>query len=66
MIMLSLRQVEALVWVAQLGTFERAAARLNTTQSAISKRMNELEATVGFALFDRSQRGSTRWAAVEE
>jgi DNA-binding transcriptional LysR family regulator len=66
MIMLSLRQVEALVWVAQLGTFERAAARLNTTQSAISKRMNELEATVGFALFDRSQRGSKLTQRGEE
>lgn len=64
--MLSIRQMEALVWIAQLGTFERAAARLSTTQSAISKRINELEATVGFALFDRSQRGSKLTPRGEE
>jgi biotin operon repressor len=56
--MLTLRQMEAVVWIAQLGTFERAAARLGTSQSAISKRINELEEQIGFPLFDRSQRGS--------
>ncbi|WP_210183573.1 LysR family transcriptional regulator, partial [Hoeflea olei] len=53
-------------WIAQLGTFERAAARLSTTQSAISKRISELEATVGFPLFDRSQRGSKLTQRGEE
>lgn len=56
--MLTLRQMETLVWIVQLGTFERAAIRLNTTQSAISKRVHELEETVGFPIFDRLQRGS--------
>lgn len=64
--MLSIRQMEALVWIVQLGTFERAATRLSTTQSAISKRINELEATVGFSLFDRSQRGSKLTPRGEE
>ena len=39
--MITLRQLEALYWIVQLGTFKRAAARLNTTQSAISKRIKE-------------------------
>src|SRR5690606_21191370 len=49
---------EALVWIAQLGTFERTASRLGTSQSASSMRINELEHTIGFPLFERSQRGT--------
>ncbi|QKD19632.1 LysR family transcriptional regulator [Mesorhizobium sp. NZP2077] len=56
--MVTLKQLETLHWIAQLGTFERAAAKLNTTQSAISKRIVELEASTRLALFDRSQRGA--------
>jgi DNA-binding transcriptional LysR family regulator len=52
-----LKQVEALHWMVQLGSFERAAAKLNTKQSAISKRIQELEAASGIAVFDCSQRG---------
>lgn len=48
--------MEAFYWIARLGTFERAANRLNTTQSAISKRIQELEASVGLPMFDRTQR----------
>lgn len=56
--MITLRQLKALHWIAVLGTFERAADRLNTTQSAISKRVQELELSVGRPIFDRSQRGA--------
>lgn len=56
--MISLKQMEALFWIAELGTFERAAARLNTTQSAISKRIQELELAVDFLVFDRTRRGA--------
>jgi len=56
--MITLRQMEALHWIVQLRTFERAAAKLNTTQSAISKRIQELEAAVGVRLFDRSRRNA--------
>lgn len=51
--MISLKQIEALVWAAKMGTFEKAANRLNVTQSTVSKRINELEQTVGVTLFDR-------------
>lgn len=50
------KQLEALRWTARLNSFEKAAERLNTTQSAISKRIQELEADLGTSLFDRSQR----------
>ena len=53
---MTLKQLEALYWIASLGTFERAAVQLNTSQSAISKRIQELEQACGRAVFDRSQR----------
>ncbi len=54
--MITLKQCEALCAVAQLGSFERAAARLRMTQSAISKRLQELEEALGAELFDRTRR----------
>lgn len=54
--MITLKQLEALYWIGQLGTFERAATKLNTTQSTISKRIQELEVVTRVPLFDRSQR----------
>lgn len=64
--MLNLRQIEALYWIAKLGTFERAASKLHTTQSAISKRIQELESAAGLPLFDRSQRGARLTAKGEQ
>lgn len=64
--MISLRQIEAIYWIAQLGSFERAAARLHTTQSAISKRIQELELITGVPLFDRSQRSARLTGRGEE
>lgn len=55
---ITLKQLETIFWIANLGTFERAAMKLNTTQSAISKRIQELEMSVGTDLFDRSLRGA--------
>lgn len=64
--MLTLKQLDALRWIAALGSFERAAKHLNTTQSAISKRIQELEAVLGEAVFDRSQRGARLTLKGEE
>jgi DNA-binding transcriptional LysR family regulator len=47
------RHLEALVAVAELGTFGRAAARLGFTQSAVSQQIAALEKLVDVALFDR-------------
>jgi len=54
--MMTYKQLEALYWIAQLGGFALAARKLHTTQSAISKRVHELEQAFDTALFDRSQR----------
>jgi DNA-binding transcriptional LysR family regulator len=52
--MLTFKQIEALYWTVKLGTFAAAAQKLHTTQSAITKRIQELEADFDIALFDRS------------
>lgn len=54
--MFSFKQLEALFWIATLGGFAPAARKLNTTQSAISKRIKELEEIFDTALFDREHR----------
>ncbi|MFT5533873.1 MAG: DNA-binding transcriptional LysR family regulator [Burkholderiaceae bacterium] len=54
--MLTFKQIEAIHWVAKLGSFAAAADKLNTTQSAISKRLSEIESLLGLQLFDRSHR----------
>jgi len=51
---MTLKQFEALYWSAALGSFALAAERLFMTRSALSKRIQELEAEVGAPLFDRS------------
>jgi len=56
--MLTFKQMEALYWIVKLGSFEAAAARLNTTQSAISKRVQELERAFDIAVFDRANRSA--------
>lgn len=56
--MVTLKQIEAAHWVEKLGSFHAAAERLNTTQSTISKRIQELEQSLGFQIFDRSNRTS--------
>ncbi|WP_442594008.1 LysR family transcriptional regulator [Parapusillimonas sp. JC17] len=52
--MLTFKQIEALYWAVKLGTFSAAADKLHTTQSAITKRIQELESKFDIVLFDRS------------
>lgn len=52
----SLRQLEALVAVADTGSFTRAADHLHLSPSAVSQLIIELEAGVGYKLFDRHTR----------
>lgn len=63
---ITLKQLETLYWIVELGTFERAAAHLSTTQSAISKRMLELERGSRIEVFDRSMRGAKLTPRGEE
>ncbi len=51
---MDLRQLAALVAVADAGTFSAAAARLHTVQSNVSTHVARLERELGVALVDRS------------
>ncbi|HUX03939.1 MAG TPA: LysR substrate-binding domain-containing protein [Acidimicrobiales bacterium] len=51
---MDIRQLEALVAIADHGTFSRAADALGTVQSNISSRVARLEAELGTELVDRS------------
>jgi len=53
---ITLKQIEAFYWAANLGSFSIAADRLHVTQSSLSKRIQELEETIGTDLFERSGR----------
>ena len=64
--MMTFKQLEAIYWVTQLGGFSQAADKLHTTQSAISKRVQELETLFGTPLFDRTQRTSRLTEKGEE
>lgn len=54
--MITIKQVEAFYWVAKLGTVQRAASKLHVTQSAATKRLQELERISAAPLFDSSGR----------
>ncbi|MFT4708606.1 MAG: DNA-binding transcriptional LysR family regulator [Ascidiaceihabitans sp.] len=56
---LSLKQLEAFVWVADLGSFRKAADRLNTTQPNVSSRIATLETLLNQSLMERDA-GSVR------
>jgi DNA-binding transcriptional LysR family regulator len=56
--MMTFKQLEALYWIGELGSFALAAHKLHTSQSAVSKRVHELEQAFDTALFDRSQRSA--------
>ncbi|NKB78212.1 MAG: LysR family transcriptional regulator [Gammaproteobacteria bacterium] len=56
---IDLKQIEAFIWVADLGSFRKAAARLNTTQPNISARISRLEKLLNVTLMERDA-GSVR------
>ncbi|GAA6206766.1 LysR family transcriptional regulator [Cognatishimia sp. WU-CL00825] len=53
----SIRALSALERVAKLGNVTRAAESLNTSQSAVSRHLSQLEADLGVALITRDGRG---------
>jgi DNA-binding transcriptional LysR family regulator len=54
--MLEFKSLETCLTIAQLGSIRAAAAKLNTTQPALSIRVAQLERTLGTKLFDRTGR----------
>ncbi|MFT3803431.1 MAG: LysR family transcriptional regulator [Burkholderiaceae bacterium] len=51
---MTFRQLEAFYWAATCSSFAIAASRVHLTVSSLSKRIAELESSLGQALFDRS------------
>ncbi|MFN9280792.1 MAG: LysR family transcriptional regulator [Betaproteobacteria bacterium] len=56
LIRFTLRQIEAFIAVAEAHSFTVAASRLGLTAQAVSQLIAELEAILGFRLFDRTTR----------
>jgi DNA-binding transcriptional LysR family regulator len=54
---MKLHDIHVLMAVVQAGSMGKAAALLNTTQSAISRSIADLESTMGVRLLDRSPQG---------
>src|SRR3954471_21831479 len=54
---LKLRDLRLLLCVMETGSMAKAAARLNLTQSGVSKAIADIEDTLGVRLFDRTSRG---------
>lgn len=63
---MNLKQIETFIWIARLGSFAAAGQRLNTTQSAISTRIHELELDLGVQLFVRGRRAASLTAKGQE
>lgn len=55
---LKMKQLRLLVAVADEGSIQRAARRLNITQPAATKSIRELEQDLGVPLFERNTRGA--------
>ncbi len=56
---MTLKQLEAFYWAATCRSFAVAANRLSISVSSLSKRIAELEASIGSALFSRDARSAT-------
>jgi len=52
-------ELRTFIAVTRHGTFAAAGERLGLTQSAVSSQIKRLEASLGFALFDRTRRAAT-------
>ncbi|WP_420997178.1 LysR family transcriptional regulator [Cupriavidus sp. 30B13] len=53
---ITLRQLQVFLTLFESRSFTATAAQMHVTQSAVSKMVAELEAQLGFALFDRTSR----------
>ncbi|SDA62790.1 DNA-binding transcriptional regulator, LysR family [Lachnospiraceae bacterium G11] len=60
------RKLEVFLKTIQTGSFSKAAAELNCTQSAVTQTMNNLEGELGIALLDRSHKGVVLTPAGEK
>lgn len=51
---MTLKQLETFYWATTCINFAVAAKRINLSTSSLSKRISELETSLGLLLFDRS------------
>lgn len=56
--MVEFKAIETFLWVVTLGSFRKAAQKLNTTQPAISQRIAQLESELGVKLLQRDRRAT--------
>jgi len=56
-ILIDIQELEAFWWIAQTGSFNRAAERLYLTQPSVTARIQALEKELGQQLFERKPRG---------
>jgi len=63
---MTLKQLETFYWVCRLGGFAAAAKHMHSTQSGVSMRIQDLESSLGVALFDRNQRSARLTAKGQE
>src|ERR1700681_336985 len=54
---ITIAQIEAFYWVAELGSVHKAAARLNVTQPTLSLRLRQLEAELPTPILEPHGRG---------
>lgn len=54
---MDIQELEAFWWIAQTGSFNRAAERLYLTQPSVTARIQALEKELGQPLFERKPRG---------
>jgi DNA-binding transcriptional LysR family regulator len=54
---MDISELEAFWWIAQTGSFNRAAERLYLTQPSVTARIQSLEKSLGQQLFERRPRG---------
>ncbi|WP_390347421.1 LysR family transcriptional regulator [Variovorax boronicumulans] len=62
---MTLKQLEAFYWAATCASFALAAQRLHLSTSSLSKRLAELEVSLGAPLFDRAGQRATLTEAGE-
>ena len=55
--MLFTKKIEEFMVIADSGSLTKAAEKLYISQSALTKQMNSLEESLGFKLFERSNKG---------
>src|SRR5688572_17856730 len=56
---MNIQDIEAFVAVAEAGSINRAAIRLNLTQPATTRRIQNFEAAIGGTLFNRAVKPAT-------